>query len=279
MIPEINKAKGQEQQKLIQQYMGMGKDYAEKFAKLAEDNAKDPVAADAYFWILQNGAGSPAFKKAEEAVVKLVADMPKADVAKRVAAVRGTSPALLDAVLKRAVKAEDATDANLLSWLASARMMFPPGGAPKAVNAATDLLIEKFPDNPAVERLVSVLARTGDTDKLQKLADSAKSPKLKASATLGLAQGMVEQLDDVKPEEQEKKAADIEKVFAKAIELFAAADMKAQKDATERELKAFSSLRVGKEALEIKAEDLDGKEFKLSDYRGKVVMLDFWGHW
>ena len=39
------------------------------------------------------------------------------------------------------------------------------------------------------------------------------------------------------------------------------------------------TIRVGKEAPEIKAPDLDGKEFKLSDYRGKVVLLDFWGHW
>jgi cytochrome oxidase Cu insertion factor (SCO1/SenC/PrrC family) len=36
---------------------------------------------------------------------------------------------------------------------------------------------------------------------------------------------------------------------------------------------------VGKKAPEIKGEDLDGKAFKLSDYRGKVVLLDFWGFW
>ena len=36
---------------------------------------------------------------------------------------------------------------------------------------------------------------------------------------------------------------------------------------------------MGKEAPEIKGGDLDGKEFKLSDYRGKVVLLDFWGNW
>jgi hypothetical protein len=37
--------------------------------------------------------------------------------------------------------------------------------------------------------------------------------------------------------------------------------------------------QVGQPAPEIEAEDLDGKKFKLSDYRGKVVLLDFWGHW
>jgi hypothetical protein len=24
---------------------------------------------------------------------------------------------------------------------------------------------------------------------------------------------------------------------------------------------------------------MDGVPFKLSDYRGKVVVVDFWGHW
>jgi hypothetical protein len=36
---------------------------------------------------------------------------------------------------------------------------------------------------------------------------------------------------------------------------------------------------VGKPAPEIDGEDVDGKKFKLSDYRGKVVLLDFWGNW
>lgn len=38
-------------------------------------------------------------------------------------------------------------------------------------------------------------------------------------------------------------------------------------------------LVVGKTAPEIEGEDIDGKRFKLSDYRGKVVVLDFWGNW
>jgi thiol-disulfide isomerase/thioredoxin len=36
---------------------------------------------------------------------------------------------------------------------------------------------------------------------------------------------------------------------------------------------------VGKVAPEIKGEDIQGKVMKLSDYRGKVVMLSFWGEW
>ncbi|MBP8302033.1 MAG: hypothetical protein KA020_16820, partial [Planctomycetes bacterium] len=36
---------------------------------------------------------------------------------------------------------------------------------------------------------------------------------------------------------------------------------------------------IGMAAPEITGVDLDGVAFKLSDYRGKVVFLDFWGDW
>ena len=36
---------------------------------------------------------------------------------------------------------------------------------------------------------------------------------------------------------------------------------------------------IGKPVPEIAGDDLDGKAFKLSDYKGKVVLLDFWGFW
>ncbi len=38
-------------------------------------------------------------------------------------------------------------------------------------------------------------------------------------------------------------------------------------------------LQVGMVAPDIAGEDLDGARFQLSDYRGKVVVLDFWGFW
>jgi hypothetical protein len=38
-------------------------------------------------------------------------------------------------------------------------------------------------------------------------------------------------------------------------------------------------LNVGNLAPDILGEDIDGRSFKLSDYRGKVVVIDFWGNW
>jgi len=39
------------------------------------------------------------------------------------------------------------------------------------------------------------------------------------------------------------------------------------------------ALAVGAQAPEILGADADGKPMKLSDHRGKVVVLDFWGFW
>ncbi|MBI4606229.1 MAG: redoxin domain-containing protein [Planctomycetes bacterium] len=42
------------------------------------------------------------------------------------------------------------------------------------------------------------------------------------------------------------------------------------------ELREIRHLAAGKEAPDIEGEDQDGRRFKLSDYRGKVVLLSFW---
>src|SRR5262249_46109349 len=47
-------------------------------------------------------------------------------------------------------------------------------------------------------------------------------------------------------------------------------------DKARLELDDILHLAVSKVAPEIEGEDQDGKKFKLSDYRGKVVLLDFW---
>ena len=49
--------------------------------------------------------------------------------------------------------------------------------------------------------------------------------------------------------------------------------------AAKGELFEVQHLQIGMVAPDIEGEDLDGVNFKLSDYRGKVVMLDFWGDW
>jgi thiol-disulfide isomerase/thioredoxin len=44
-------------------------------------------------------------------------------------------------------------------------------------------------------------------------------------------------------------------------------------------LHALRHLSIGRPALEIEGRDLDDQPLKLSNYRGKVVVLDFWADW
>ena len=54
---------------------------------------------------------------------------------------------------------------------------------------------------------------------------------------------------------------------------------KAFRDLVEGDYFQLQNLRIGMIAPDIVAKDFDGVEFKLSDYRGKVLVLDFWGNW
>ena len=50
-------------------------------------------------------------------------------------------------------------------------------------------------------------------------------------------------------------------------------------EVADAELFRLRFLQVGKKAPDISGEDVAGVAFKLSEYRGKVILLDFWGHW
>jgi cytochrome c biogenesis protein CcmG, thiol:disulfide interchange protein DsbE len=63
-------------------------------------------------------------------------------------------------------------------------------------------------------------------------------------------------------------------VLAGAIALFAWAWSNAQGDTSSGE-----NVRVGREAPDFTLPDLDGREIALSDFRGEVVLINFWATW
>jgi hypothetical protein len=74
---------------------------------------------------------------------------------------------------------------------------------------------------------------------------------------------------------------EVEDVFERAAERYGDVKLPGGDTVADRSKAALFEIRnlsVGKEAPDIAGEDQDGKRFKLSDYRGKVVLLDFWSH-
>jgi hypothetical protein len=81
--------------------------------------------------------------------------------------------------------------------------------------------------------------------------------------------------------DDEALATEIERLYERIVESFPEVSQgKGTLGQTaERELFAIRHLTIGRPAPEIEGPDLDDRPLKLSDFRGKVVMLDFWGDW
>ncbi len=90
-----------------------------------------------------------------------------------------------------------------------------------------------------------------------------------------------EYLAELRRQDRAKAVKEIEAVFEQAAAKYGDVKLPGGDTVVERakaELFAIRNLSIGKEAPDIEGEDQDGKRFALSDYRGKVVLLDFWSY-
>jgi hypothetical protein len=79
------------------------------------------------------------------------------------------------------------------------------------------------------------------------------------------------------PERAAMPTKEAEELFERVVTDYADVEEVAGK--ARGELFEIRHLALGKAAPDIRGKDSDGREFKLSDYRGKVVVLDFWAEW
>jgi hypothetical protein len=90
-----------------------------------------------------------------------------------------------------------------------------------------------------------------------------------------------EYLVELLRQDRDKSVREIETVLEQAAQKYGDVKLAGDDKVAQRaraELFEIRNLCVGKEAPDIAGEDQDGKPFRLSDYRGKVVLLDFWSH-
>jgi AhpC/TSA family len=165
--------------------------------------------------------------------------------------------------------------------------------APQEVGLVAELITKNHLADPRVVKVMSVvLVRLPAGEKLLRtLAEKNTAKDVQGLAYFYLAQGLKNQSDVAQRQKKPEAAAELLK---QAEELFdrvekdygnikvpsdAKDNSRTLRDLVEPELFELRFLTVGKTAPDIEAPDLDGKAFKLSDYRGKVILLDFWGHW
>jgi hypothetical protein len=107
---------------------------------------------------------------------------------------------------------------------------------------------------------------------LDKVLAAGSPPELHARALLARAVMVAMQTSGVEENALQAAVRDLEQ----ARKLTKDPSLKA---AIERAAAGPRGLQIGEVAPEVAGFDLDGVPFRLSDYRGKVVVLDFWGDW
>jgi hypothetical protein len=162
------------------------------------------------------------------------------------------------------------------------------GADVKARDKARALVLEHHLTRPALESVVQTLARQGrgyDVTLLRTIIEKNPAKPVKAMAAYMLAQNVKAEAEGpkVKDSEIEAKQAEAIKALEKLAEEYGDVQVTGLRgkigDVARTAIEEIKKSPIGKVTPEIEAEDVDGVNFKLSDYRGKVVLLDFWGHW
>ena len=148
-------------------------------------------------------------------------------------------------------------------------------GAP----AAADLLVQHHLGRDKLAELLPQLADdlSPAADKLLRAAlDKSPLPAVKGAACMTLGAGLAERADGGQP-----TAADAEALLERAGREFGGQPWEdgTVKAAADKLLFALRHLSVGKPAPEFVSKGLDDKPAKLSDLKGKVVVLDLWATW
>lgn len=159
-------------------------------------------------------------------------------------------------------------------------LVWVTGNAPNGPEAkvAIETLLKDHIKSDKLGPLCARLAYAPDGETaLRKILAESPDKNVQGQACYGLAQALKRSADHG----NEDAGKEAEKLFDQIVEKYASVKVGNRElgKIAKGELNEIRLLSVGKVAPEIDGEDIDGKKFKLSDYRGKVVMIDFWGHW
>ncbi|MCP5535185.1 MAG: redoxin domain-containing protein [Akkermansiaceae bacterium] len=137
----------------------------------------------------------------------------------------------------------------------------------------TQFMLTHYQDSKSIGNLAQYYGRMygGGEPELREIVEKAGNEAVRLGATYYLA----EKLMNNKATQQEgltlmKQLARTPGLDKKNPNLLAQANIK---------IMVLEKLGIGCIAPDIVGTDHEGKEFKLSDYRGQVVLLDFWGIW
>ena len=227
-----------------------------------------------------------------ESLAAATTEEEKQEARKKFIASRPENPGLKFAPLFLAFAEKNPSDPAALDALSAALKVGGPALVKMGIRTKIidDLRVHHVAD-PKLDKVIHQAISVGDEPEVQFVRELlAKNPdrKLQATACKKLAKTMHLAADAAeKMKKSEATQLNIEKLFGKdfADKLMENADQ-LKTDAehwdgivAEKFSDIFPDLSIGKTAPEVVSQDLDGKQVKLSDLKGKVVVLDIWATW
>jgi hypothetical protein len=269
----------QEKQQVLKEKRPNPAKFADRFLTFAEENSKSPQALQALAWVVGNARGTPAANKALPKLKdKLTSTTDLAELYKNLSGLPPFSLGSLAPQVAETAKKhlDDPKAVPLLVWVCSATAYGPTPDLAKLYNNTVDLLMERFPEREELGVLTQWLQADQDPawgeKHLRTLTEKNPSDDVKTQARFGLAK-LLENKDEASQPEAEKLFESIVENSLKTPNQRQLVDM------AKKELEDLKLHGIGKPVPEITGNDLDNKPFKLSDYKGKVVLIDFWGFW
>jgi thiol-disulfide isomerase/thioredoxin len=166
-----------------------------------------------------------------------------------------------------------------------------PGNAVGTWPKAIALLKDHHATKPEIAPILRSLAMTNDDDAedlIRVVIDKHPDRKVQAQACKALMQGndtIADVVDQLKQNEMMRKNFEAARGKDYLAKLMANADNRRKESARlqkllrEKYADVVPDLSIGSVAPEIVSQDLDGKVAKLSNLKGKVVVLDIWATW
>jgi hypothetical protein len=171
---------------------------------------------------------------------------------------------------------KDAAALDALLWVVTRSSGLEAKDDPRS--KALVILARDYLQSEKIGQVCQTLSYGSDKESetlLRALLEKNPHKAVQGQACLALAQHLNRRLAAQKAQ----ASKEVEELFERAAEKYG--DVKTQffgsvGDKAKSELFEIRFLAVGKIAPDIEGQDQDGKKFKLSDYKGKVVLLDFW---
>ncbi len=279
-------------------FAGLGRKKAEELAKpfgpLAERCLRlaeaHPDTAGGLAALCLAAVNAPATEPGRKALAALqggrlaragLGDLRKAlDAARRPRLARQPTP-LAPLVVERVRRApDDPQAARLLAWVCADGPVQPPAEVPKAFAEAAELIVARFAGSPDIGDFCLRLGNTNGSPRwagryekaLKTILEKNRHPNVRTAALFALAT-LVEGAGEERQDEAEG-------LYRRFLAEFGGPGGTPRNSLwaplAKARLEGIRTLGVGKPAPEIEGEDLDGRPMKLSDFRGKVVLLSFW---